>query len=134
MMFRLLCVLTLMVLSLSGRAHAQLAMEWHTIDGGGYTNSTAGSLELGGTIGQPDAGAMGSGSTTLFGGFWAAELAPPPCPADYNQDGGIDGSDVQAFFADWENALPPSDVNQDGGIDGTDVQYFFEVWSAGGCG
>lgn len=115
-------------------ANAQLAMEWHTIDDGGYTNSVAGSLELGGTIGQPDAGAMGNQSTTLFGGFWAIELQPAPCPADYDQSGGIDGSDVQAFFNDWENALPAADVNQDGGIDGGDVQYFFDVWQAGGCG
>jgi hypothetical protein len=115
-------------------AKAQLAIEWYTIDDGGFTNSTAGSMELGGTIGQHDAGAMGSGSTTLFGGFWAAELLPPPCPADYNQDGGIDGADVQAFFADWENGITPADVNLDGGIDGADVQYFFEVWAAGGCG
>jgi hypothetical protein len=55
------------------------------------------------------------------------------CAADYNQDGGIDGSDVQAFFADWENAAGCSDVNQDGGIDGADVGAFFDVWEAGGC-
>jgi len=56
------------------------------------------------------------------------------CPADYNQDGGIDGSDVDAFFQDWEAGLPGADVNQDGGIDGADVDYFFETWEAGGCG
>ncbi|MBX3410985.1 MAG: hypothetical protein KF859_14010 [Phycisphaeraceae bacterium] len=55
------------------------------------------------------------------------------CPADYNQDGGIDGADVQAFFADWEQGLPCSDVNEDGGIDGSDVQFFFGVWENGGC-
>lgn len=60
-------------------------------------------------------------------------VEPLPCPADYNQDGGIDGSDVDAFFADWEGGLPGADVNQDGGIDGSDVDYFFLVWEAGGC-
>ena len=118
---------------LTGAARGQLAIDWYTIDGGGTTVSTAGSLELGGTIGQHDAGPMGSGSTVLYGGFWAGELAPPPCPADYNQDGGVDGQDVDAFFADWENGEMLADVNQDGGIDGQDVQYFFEVWEAGGC-
>ena len=83
-------------------ATGQLAMDWYTIDGGGFTNSTNGALELGGTIGQPDAGAMGSGSTVLYGGFWPVELAPPPCPADYNMDGGIDGADVQFFFHVWQ--------------------------------
>lgn len=55
------------------------------------------------------------------------------CPADYNDDGGIDGSDVQAFFNDWEGGLPASDVNCDGGIDGADVGAFFTAWENGGC-
>lgn len=42
----------------------------YTIDGGGATFSTSGSYSLGGTIGQPDAGRMSSGSYTLLGGFW----------------------------------------------------------------
>ena len=86
---------------LASSARGQLAIDWYTIDGGGITTSTAGSIELGGSIGQHDAGPMGSGSTVLYGGFWAGELAPPPCPADYNQDGGVDGPDVDAFFTDW---------------------------------
>lgn len=55
------------------------------------------------------------------------------CPADFNQDGGIDGSDVQAFFADWEAGLPSADVNCDGGVDGADVDTFFGAWENGGC-
>lgn len=57
----------------------------------------------------------------------------PDCPADYNQDGGIDGSDVAAFFNAWSNGQPCADVNQDGGIDGSDVAAFFVVWQNGGC-
>ncbi len=57
-----------------------------------------------------------------------------PCPADFNQDGGIDGTDVQAFFAAWEAGDPSADVNFDGGVDGPDVDYFFGAWEAGGCG
>ncbi len=56
-----------------------------------------------------------------------------PCPADFNQDGGIDGSDVGAFFGEWEAAAGCADVNQDGGVDGGDVEYFFSLWQAGGC-
>ncbi|MBS0196469.1 MAG: hypothetical protein JSR77_06905 [Planctomycetes bacterium] len=55
------------------------------------------------------------------------------CPADYNLDGGIDGSDPQAFFADWTMGSPNADVNCDGGVDGSDVQYFFDKWESGGC-
>jgi len=57
----------------------------------------------------------------------------PPCIADYNQDGGIDGADVETFFADWEAGSPGADVNGDGGVDGADVQAFFDPWKAGGC-
>ncbi len=57
----------------------------------------------------------------------------PPCPADFNADGGVDGSDVIAFFAAWEAGAAAADVNKDGGIDGSDVEAFFAVWEAGGC-
>lgn len=43
---------------------------WNTVDGGGATTSTGSGYVLGGTIGQPDAGILSSGSYTLRGGFW----------------------------------------------------------------
>lgn len=57
----------------------------------------------------------------------------PVCAADYNEDGGIDGSDVGAFFTDWESGRADADVNADGGIDGGDVESFFAAWENGGC-
>lgn len=60
--------------------------------------------------------------------------APPPCIADFNGDGGIDGADVEAFFVAWETGDPGSDVNSDGGVDGADVETFFVSWESGGCG
>jgi hypothetical protein len=56
-----------------------------------------------------------------------------PCPADFNQDGGVDGADVVAFFAAWENGESIADVNLDGGVDGGDIDVFFAAWEAGGC-
>ncbi|MBS0198130.1 MAG: immunoglobulin domain-containing protein [Planctomycetes bacterium] len=56
------------------------------------------------------------------------------CPADFNQDGGIDGTDVDDFFEAWETGTCDADVNADGGIDGGDVDYFFFTWENGGCG
>lgn len=56
-----------------------------------------------------------------------------PCPADFNDDGGIDGSDVEAFFEAWQAGQSQADVNGDGGIDGTDVEYFYAAWQNGGC-
>jgi hypothetical protein len=57
----------------------------------------------------------------------------PPCFADFNQDGGIDGNDIDAFFIAWESGDSLADVNQDGGVDGSDVSVFFAAWENGGC-
>jgi len=54
--------------------------------------------------------------------------------ADFNQDGGVDGSDPPEFFGAWENAEPRADTNSDGGIDGEDIGQFYCWWTAGGCG
>ncbi|MBS0195959.1 MAG: hypothetical protein JSR77_04300 [Planctomycetes bacterium] len=60
-------------------------------------------------------------------------IAGTPCPADFNQDGGVDGADVSDFFAAWEIGDAIADVNQDGGVDGADVTTFFVAWENGGC-
>jgi len=61
------------------------------------------------------------------------EFTPPDmgCVGDYNQDGGVDGADVQSFFEDWEGGNAAADLNQDGGVDGADVDFFFGHWEAG---
>lgn len=56
-----------------------------------------------------------------------------PCVGDFNQDGGIDGADVEAFFASWTVGDPSADVNVDGGVDGADVEVFFVRWAASEC-
>jgi len=53
------------------------------------------------------------------------------CKADFNQDGGVDGQDVEAFFVAWEAGRAAADMNADGGIDGADVDFFFDRWEAG---
>lgn len=58
---------------------------------------------------------------------------PDGCPADYDQNGGIDGSDLALFFTDYEAGLPCSDIDQNGGTDGTDLATFFTLYEAGGC-
>lgn len=57
----------------------------------------------------------------------------PPCTADFNGDGGVDGGDVQAFFETWEAGGTCGDTNGDGGVDGGDVERFMLAWEAGGC-
>ena len=46
-------------------------LAWYTVDGGGGTTGS-GALRVSGTLGQPDAGALGNGGYTLQGGFWAS--------------------------------------------------------------
>lgn len=68
--------------------------------------------------------------TTLQLGFGSS---CPGCPADYDQDGGVTGSDVGAFIADFESGAGCSDVDQDGGVTGSDLAAFFIAYEAGGC-
>ncbi len=85
------------LLSLAGAAHAQSGggasttlsasydLTWNTIDNGGATFATGGGYELGGTIGQPDAGSTGESPTRpycLSGGFWVGGRIPTP--PEYN--------------------------------------------------
>jgi hypothetical protein len=51
------------------------------------------------------------------------------CPADWDNSGGVDGDDVIAFFADWDQGN--ADYNNDGGTDGDDVISFFGNWDQG---
>ncbi len=72
-----------------------------------------------------------TGNTSEFSACRAAEAGA--CVADFNQDGGVDGQDVEAFFLAWITGENLADVNQDGGVDGQDVEYFFVRWAQGGC-
>ena len=56
---------------------------------------------------------------------------PVGCPSDINQDGGVDGSDIESFFTFWEIGAAEGDFNQDGGVDGSDVETFFTAWESG---
>jgi hypothetical protein len=112
-------------------AAASLSIDWYTVDGGGGS-STAPGLELTGTIGQPDAGAVGtaSGSFGIEGGFWgpyveAAQSEAVPLAIRITNPDAIllswpaSGSDYRvqktyALPADWET-LPttPAIVEQE---------------------
>jgi len=65
----------------SALAQAGHTFQWHTVDGGGAMRSTSASLQLSGTIGQPDAGPMEGLTMTLTGGFWF-DIVPGDCTED----------------------------------------------------
>jgi dienelactone hydrolase len=64
---------------------------------------------------------------------WTSVLATTVCRGDFNQDGGIDGTDVEAFFHAWSHGDQAADINFDGGVDGSDVGAFFAFWTNGQC-
>jgi hypothetical protein len=79
-MFLLLIACCLLLpMGLVGLAQGGYELSWWTVDGGGQTYSIGGGYELGGTIGQPDAGVLTGGGYTLGGGFWrgGAVTLPP---------------------------------------------------------
>ena len=59
----------------SASALAGYTLDWWTVDSGGATSSAGGGYSLGGTLGQPDAGASTGGSYALSGGFWGGGAA-----------------------------------------------------------
>lgn len=93
------CLIGLFALALP--AHAQLAIDFYTIDGGGGTSS-GGSYTISGTIGQPDASTtvLSGGSYELRGGFWHAAV-PEPCTADWNGNNIVNTSDFVAYLNDF---------------------------------
>lgn len=65
---------------------------------------------------------------------WGQEgSACPTCPADFDMNGGVDGADLGAFFANYEAGAACADVDLNGGIDGADLAAFFASYEAGGC-
>ncbi len=66
---------------------------WFTVDCGGGTRTAFGDYQLGGTIGQPDAGSAAGGIYTVNGGFWA--LASPEAQAIFGD--GFETGDVSLW-------------------------------------
>jgi hypothetical protein len=98
-----------------------------------FTDAFPSADGLASAAGGTGSATIGANSTRGIVIKFRGEPAGCGCAADYNQDGGIDGSDVNTFFADWSAAEGCADINQDGGIDGSDVDTFFQIWVSGGC-
>jgi hypothetical protein len=81
------CALALLApTQLGAQSAGNLDLSWYTVDGGG-AKSSAGSFEINGTVGQPEAATASSASTfDMRGGYW---------PGVQN-----DASTVDALFSD----------------------------------
>lgn len=53
------------------------------------------------------------------------------CLADFDGNGGVDGGDLAAFFAAFEDGDASADTDANGGVDGGDLSTFFEAFEAG---
>lgn len=98
-----------------------------------FTDAFPSADGLASAAGATGSATIGANSTRGVVIQFRGEPAGCGCPADYNQSGGTDGTDVDAFFVDWSAAVGCADINLDGGIDGADVDEFFQIWVAGGC-
>lgn len=110
---------------------------WRGLGSGvnGYVTSLCvlpnGDIAVGGNIGL--AGSEHVSGVAIYSFADVACDTCPSCPADYDQDGGVTGADIGAFFVDYEQGGACADVDQDGGVTGADVGAFFVVYEAGGC-
>ncbi len=85
--------------SLSLEAHAQLAVSWSTIDGGGQS-SAGGIYAVTGTIGQPDAGTLAGGGRVCLGGFWGSDTTTCYANCEGNQTApALSAGDFVCFLA-----------------------------------
>jgi hypothetical protein len=100
-------------------ASGTTSMQIPVVSGQNYT------IRLGGTN-----GASGTGHLTLS---CIPANSCPACPADFDNDGGVTGADVESFFAAFESGDPCADTDLDGGVTGADVEAFFLTFEAGGC-
>ena len=99
-------------------------LTWSTIDSGGHMFSMSmNGYELGGTIGQADAGVLtGTGGYTLQGGFWpAATSAPGP------------GCGPCLLFADFVNQATPGPYGPGANciVDSAEVSKVLDGYAAG---
>ncbi len=112
-------------------------IRWYAIEGGGVMWSTGGPYDLGGTIGQPDAGGLAyDGTIRLIEGFWSG--TPIWTNGDLNCDGVVDAADIDPFFValgsppEYAQQFPyctilTGDANGDGVLDAADIDAFFDL-------
>ncbi len=104
------------------------------VDGGRVSGASTATLRVS-SAAAADSGRYTLVATNACGAIVSriASVGVGPCSADFNQDGGVDGADIEAFFTAWVSGDSAADVNQDGGVDGSDVESFIVPWSNGGC-
>jgi outer membrane protein assembly factor BamB len=81
--------------------------------------------------GAPILGTDGTLIVASTGDVLRAYRSTPRCRSDFNDDGGVDGDDIIAYFAAWDAAQLSADMDGNQGVDGDDVIIFFALWDSG---
>lgn len=141
------------ILALAIPASADVfSVNWWTVDGGGAMYSTGGNFELGGTIGQPDAGVLSGGDFSLVGGFWGVNgSSESPCSGSIRGDsdcsGAVNFDDIDCFVSalidqgSWDSCghaggcdyTCVNDIDQNGSVDFDDIDGFVDCLVNEGC-
>ena len=53
----------------------------------------------------------------------------PPCTADINADGFVNGEDLTILLADWGESNSKADLNEDGIVSGADISVLLSLWN-----
>lgn len=107
-------------LAAGGALMAQtLAVNWHTVGGGGGTSTNA-TLALTGTVGQPAAGTLSGGGFTLVGGFWGVVAAVQTPEAPYLSVG---HGETNTVFVSWPAPAPGWRLLTTANLTGTPVLW-----------
>jgi len=53
----------------------------------------------------------------------------PPCTADINADGFVNGEDLTILLADWGEPISKADLNEDGIVSGPDISVLLSLWN-----
>lgn len=133
-------VAILTLLACTSSALAQFDVSWTTIDAGGDA-SYGGPWQITGTIGQPDAAAVGGSPIQIAGGFWPG-VSNQVLIGDLNCDGTVNNFDIDPFvFALTDSAayqalfpncdILAADINGDGSVNNFDIDPFVQLLTGG---
>jgi hypothetical protein len=104
------------------------------VNGGGHdymSNQVLGGCGAGtGNFGEPRFVNFNSVAGDQF--FVVPGTDAVPCPADFNDDGVVDGADLGTLLGAWGSFGSPEDLNGDSVVDGADLGMLLGEW--GPCG
>lgn len=66
--------------------------------------------------------------TTFYATAYPDGTTSAPCPADFNDNGAVEGADLSSLLNAWGTTDPSRDLNHDGTINGADLGELLNAW------